>query len=75
VLADGVVSKRAVEEIGAQRGEDADPATGVVDGGGQCREKAVRHRRRCLGEQLLELVDDEEELRPALGQDGVDRSS
>ena len=63
-----------VVEVGAQRDDDTDATLVVGDGTHQVGEEAVRRRRVDLREQLLELVDQQQQLRTVIGQHAVDRT-
>ena len=63
-----------VVEVGSQRGDDTDATLLVGDGTHQVGEEAVRRRRVDLCEQLLELVDQQQQLRSVMGQHAVDRT-
>ena len=57
-------------EVGAQRQHDADAAVGIVDGGHEVRQEPLADRWVVdEREQLLELVDDQHEVRVVAGQD------
>ena len=55
------VAERSVVEVGAQRHDERQLRARVDDGGGQGVEDVVGDRRRGLGEELLELIDDEQQ--------------
>lgn len=63
-----------VVEVGSQRGDDTDATLLVGDGTHQIGEEAVRGRRVDLCVQLLELVDQQQQLRTVMGQHAVDRT-
>ena len=73
-LTETAVLQWTVVEVGAQRGDDADPTLVVGDGAHQADEEAIRRRRVDLGEQLLELVDHEQQLRAVVRQHAVERA-
>ena len=63
------MEERPVVEVGSQRDDDPEPAARVTHGQLEAREKA-RAALLALDERedLFELVDDEQELRPVVGE-------
>ena len=68
------VLQRPVVEVGSQRGDDTDATLLVGDGAHEGGEEAVRRGRVDLREQLLELVDQQQQLRAVVGQHAVERA-
>ena len=63
-----------IVEVGSQGDDDTNSALLVGDGAHQVGEEAVRRRRVHLCVQLLELVDQQQQLRTGFGQHPVDRT-
>ena len=66
-LTERVALQRAIVEVGPQGDHDPQAAVLIIDRGRQGLEKRTAGGRVRKGEQLLELVDDEEELRAIVG--------
>jgi hypothetical protein len=71
-LTDTPMLQRPVVEVGTDRGDDPNPALFVGDRGDERVQKALCCRRVDLGEQLLELVDHEHQLRVVVRQHPLD---
>ena len=73
-FAEGSVLQRPVVEVGSKRDDHADATLLVGDGADQAGEEPVGRRRVDLCEELLELVDEQQQLRAVGGQHPVDRA-
>ena len=69
--AEAMELQRPVVEVGAERGDDAQPAVGRRDGVHQAVEERALFVVGREREELLELVDHEEELAARRGRDGA----
>ena len=71
-FAEGAVPQRPVVEVGAQRDDDPDARARCGDEVDQLVDEPGRGVVVDLGEQLLELVDDDQQLVVVGGQDAID---
>ena len=65
--------QRPVVEVGAQRDDDPDPGARRGDEVDELVDEPGRRVVVDLGEQLLELVDDHQQLVVVVGQDAIGR--
>ena len=72
-LAEPTMPQWSVVEVGPQRCNDTDATVLIGDGADQHRQEPTDRLGFDLREQLLELVDDEQQLRPVARQDAADR--
>ena len=73
-LTETTVLQRPVVEVGAQRGDDTDPTLVVGHRAHEGVEEPVRRGRVDLCEQLLELVDQQQQLRAVVRQHAAKRA-